>query len=132
MAEIEPLSGWDMVSYASRVLLALVVLIPLLYYGLRAVGRRVTVSRSINGHVEVLDVLHLGGGNQLLLVRMAAKVLLLSVSKERVSTLWEGSETELDLEGSPTPHRPTPDLLQWVGRWRKGQRGDGQGDDGQG
>ena len=102
MAEVDPLSSWDMVLYGARVLLALVVVIPLLYYGLRIIGRRVTVSRSINGHIEILDVLHLGGGNQLLLVRVAARVLLLSVSKERTSLLWEGPEEEFELGARPT------------------------------
>ena len=130
MAEVEPLSSWDMVLYGARVLLALVVVIPLLYYGLRIIGRRVTVSRSINGHIEILDVLHLGGGNQLLLVRVAARVLLLSVSKERTSLLWEGPEEEFELGASPTAEGPASDLRHWVERWRRGQRGDGQGDDG--
>ena len=130
MAEVEPLSSWDMVLYGARVLLALVVVIPLLYYGLRIIGRRVTVSRSINGHIEILDVLHLGGGNQLLLVRVAARVLLLSVSKERTSLLWEGPEEKFDFGVRPAPEKPAPELRQWIERWRRGQRGDGQGDDG--
>jgi flagellar biogenesis protein FliO len=130
VAEVEPLSTWDMMVYGSRVLLALVVVIPLLYYGLRVIGRRVTVSRSIHGYIEIVDVLHLGGGNQLLLARVAARVLLLSVSKDRTSLLWEGPAEEFDFKARPMQDRLPPDLRQWVERWRKGQRGDGQGDDG--
>ena len=50
----------------------------------------------------------LGGGNQLPLGQNGCQVLLLSVSKERVS-LCGRSETELDLEGRVlTPgNRPT-------------------------
>ncbi|NLA57320.1 MAG: flagellar biosynthetic protein FliO [Firmicutes bacterium] len=129
MAEIEPLSSWDLVLYASRVLLALVVVVPLLYCGLRLLGRRVTVNRSIKGHIEILDVLHLGGGNQLLLARIAARVLLLAVSKDRVSLLWEGSQEEFDCQERPAEERLAPDLRHWIERWRRGQRGDGQGDD---
>ena len=89
MAEVEPLGTWDMLWYASKVLLALIVLIPLLYSILKLLGRRLTVSRSVYGNIEVLDILPLGGGKQLLLVKLAGRVLLLSSSKDKVIFLWE-------------------------------------------
>ena len=65
MTEVEPIGTWDMMWYASRVLLALVVVVPALYYALRHWGRRLVVNRSIHGNMEVIDILPLGTGKQL-------------------------------------------------------------------
>ncbi|NMB11088.1 MAG: flagellar biosynthetic protein FliO [Firmicutes bacterium] len=132
MTEVEPIGTWDMIWYASRVLLALVVLVPLLYYVLRFLGRRLTVSRSIKGSMEVVDILPLGGGKQLLLVKLGERVLLLSISKDRVLFLWEVPDGEImQVEPHQSQDRTLNDLKQWVDRWRKGRQGDerGEGED---
>ena len=129
MAEVEPLGTWDMLWYASKVLLALIVLIPLLYYVLKLLGRRLTVSRSVYGHVEVLDTLPLGGGKQLLLIRLAGHVLLLSSSKEKVLFLWEVPDEELlQWQASDWEDKSVPSIKQWLSKWRQGKRGDGWGE----
>ena len=130
MTEMEPMGTWDMLWYASKVFLALVVLVPFLYYILRAVGRRMTVNRSIYGNMEVLDILPLGGGKQLLLVRLAETALLLAFSKDRVAFLWEVPEGQSMQRESPQGEtKALTGLKQWVDRWRKGQQGDGWGED---
>ena len=129
LAEMEPLGTWDMMWYASKVLLALVIVVPLLYYVLRFLGRRLTVSRSIKGSMEVVDILPLGGCKQLLLVKLAERVLLLSVSKDRVHFLWEVPDGEIiDEKSHHSQDRTLEDLKQWVSRWRKGQQGDERGE----
>lgn len=129
MTEVEPLGTWDMLWYASKVLLALVVLMPLLYYVLRLLGRRLTVSRSVYGNMEVLDILPLGGGKQLLLVTLAGRVLLLSSSKDKVSFLWEVPDGELiEWQASQLEGKSGSSISQWLVKWWQGQRGDGRGE----
>jgi len=104
----------------------MVVLVPLLYYVLRVVGRRITANRSIHGNMEVLDVLPLGGGKQLLLIGLAEKALLLSVSKDGVTFLWEVPSGERLQREPRIENRASTDLRRWVEKWREKQQGDGR------
>lgn len=126
MSEVDPIGTWDMIWYASKALLAMVVLVPLLYYVLRVVGRRITANRSIHGNMEVLDVLPLGGGKQLLLIGLAEKALLLSVSKDGVTFLWEVPSGERLQREPRIENRASTDLRRWVEKWREKQQGDGR------
>jgi len=129
LAEVEPLGTWDMLWYASKVLLALIVLIPLLYSILKLLGRRLTVSRSVYGNIEVLDILPLGGGKQLLLVKLAGRVLLLSSSKDKVIFLWEVPDDEvLECQAFHVEDKSGSSIRQWLGKWRHKQQGDGRGE----
>ncbi len=128
MADMEPMGTWDMMWYASRVLLGLIVIVPVLYYVLRHWGRRLTVNRSMYGNMEVLDVLPLGGGKQLLLVKLGGQALLLSANKDQIAFIWEvPSDATLQEEQFPPQDRNLEGLKRWVDRWRK--RGDGEDDD---
>jgi flagellar biogenesis protein FliO len=118
-----------MLWYASKVLLALIVLIPLLYSILKLLGRRLTVSRSVYGNIEVLDILPLGGGKQLLLVKLAGRVLLLSSSKDKVIFLWEVPDDEvLECQAFHVEDKSGSSIRQWLGKWRHKQQGDGRGE----
>ncbi|GEM_PF-2897082 len=128
MTEVEPIGTWDMMWYASRVLLALVVVVPALYYALRHWGRRLVVNRSIHGNMEVIDILPLGTGKQLLLVKVAEEALLLGVTKDGIRFLWEAPpEAVLAAERPRERERHAADLKKWVDRWRKQEDGQDEG-----
>ncbi|NMB23900.1 MAG: FliO/MopB family protein [Firmicutes bacterium] len=127
MADMDPIGTWDMLWYASKVLLALVVIVPALYYVLRHFGRRLAANRSMHGNMVVLDVLPLSGGKQLLLVKIGEQVILLSSSKESVAFICEMPRDTILQSGQFAEGHDLDSLRRWVDRWRV--RGDGERDD---
>lgn len=127
MADMEPIGTWDMLWYASKVLLALVVIVPALYYVLRHFGRRLVVNRSMHGNMAVIDVLPLGGGKQLILVKIGEQALLLSSHKDQISFVYEVPRDIMLQDGQPVESRDLDNLKRWVDRFRVG--GDGEQDD---
>ncbi|NLK09124.1 MAG: flagellar biosynthetic protein FliO [Firmicutes bacterium] len=127
MTEMEPFGTWDMLWYGARVLMALVVIVPMVYYVLRYFGQRLSVNRSLHGSLTLLDVLPLGGGKQLLLVKVGRQILLLGSGKDHVSFISEVNDSIAVDDGELTKSRDLEGVKQWVKRWRG--RGAGEQDE---
>ena len=130
MTDIEPIGTWDMFWYASKVLIALVIMVPLLYYALRYYGRRFTVSHSMGGNMMVLDVLPLGSGKQLILVKAGTETLVLATGKDNVNFICKLQDVAPAGSIKDVAGEEPEGLKQWVERWRRNR--DGENHDHQG
>jgi len=90
-------SMWPLIN----MLLVMVVIILVCYYGLRFIGR-VRGRGTNNGNLQLVESILVGSQNMVQLVRAGDKYLVIGVTKERVTLLAEVDEEQIK-EMEPLP-----------------------------
>lgn len=94
-------SGFNPTTAVLRLLLGLALVLVLLFVSGRFLGQRLGLPRGTGRHLAVLDLLPLGPGKGIFLVRVGKRQLVIGVSGDRITVLRELEEGDLTAEPLP-------------------------------